>query len=182
MLRLPLQGRTQGEKGVGVERRTAKDDLLRRIEDERGTWNALVVEVGEGRMDEPGPMGAWTFKDLAAHLAGWRERTIARLEAAGRGEPEPSPPWPAELTEDDPINAWIYRQNRDRPLRAVLADADQSYARLAAGIATLSEEAVTTPGHFPWMDGEALAGGDLFGHLHEEHEPAVRAWLGGRGG
>ena len=27
-------------------------------------------------MTEPGPMGEWTFKDLAAHLLGWRERTI----------------------------------------------------------------------------------------------------------
>ncbi len=68
-----------------------KDELLASIEGERDAWNALVSEVGEGRMEEPGPMGAWTFKDLAAHLTGWRERTIGRIEAAGRSEPEPPP-------------------------------------------------------------------------------------------
>ena len=159
-----------------------KDELLRSIQAERGKWHALVAEVGEGRMDEPGPMGVWTFKDLAAHLTGWRERTIGRIEAAGRGEPEPPPPWPVELTEDDPINDWIYRQNLDRPLRDVLADADQSYERLAAAVAALPEEAVVTPGYFPWMEGQALADGNLFGHLHEEHEPDVEAWLAKRQG
>jgi hypothetical protein len=127
-------------------------------------------------------MGAWTFKDLAAHLTGWRERTIRRIEAAGRGEPEPSPPWPAELTDDDRINDWIHRQHRDRPLRDVLADADRSYERLAAAVAALPEEAVTTPGYFPWMEGKALADGDLFAHLHEEHEPDVEEWLARRQG
>ncbi|MDQ4099499.1 MAG: ClbS/DfsB family four-helix bundle protein, partial [Chloroflexota bacterium] len=117
------------------------------------------------------------FKDLAAHLIGWRERTIGRIEAAARGEPEPPPPWPAEFTEDDTINDWIYHQHRDQPLRDVLADADQSYARLAAAVAALPEEAVTTPGYFPWMEGRALADGNLFDHLHEEHEPDVKAWL-----
>ncbi len=159
-----------------------KDELLTSIQTERGEWNALVSKVGEGRMDEPGPMGAWTFKDLAAHLTGWRERTIGRIAAAGRGEPEPPPPWPAGLTEDDAINDWIYNQNRDRPPHDVLADADRSYERLAAAVAALPEEAVTTPGYFPWMEGRALADGDLFGHLHEEHEPDVEAWLARRQG
>lgn len=163
-----------------MERRMTKDELLASIQDERGAWKALVARVGNGRMEEPGPMGAWTFKDLAAHLTGWRERTIRRLEAAGRSGPEPPPPWPVELTEDDPINDWIHRQHRDRPLHDVLAEADQSYARLAAAIAALPEEAVVTPGYFPWMEGRALVDGGLFGHFHEEHEPDVEAWLANR--
>jgi hypothetical protein len=158
---------------------TAKDRFLARIEEGRAGWQALVAEVGEGRMEEPGPMGDWTFKDLAAHLTGWRERTIGRLEAAGRGAPEPPPPWPAELTDDDPINDWIYQQNRDRPLAEVLADADRSFARLAAAVAALPEEALATPGYFPWTEGQALGDVDPSGHLREEHEPDVRAWLAG---
>jgi hypothetical protein len=41
-----------------------KDGLLAQIENEREQWNRLVTEVGTERMDEPGPMGDWTFKDL----------------------------------------------------------------------------------------------------------------------
>ena len=160
----------------------AKEALLARIQDERAFWHALLAEIGEARMEQPGPMGEWTFKDLAGHLTGWRERTIARLEAAARGQEAPPAPWPAHLETDDDINGWIYQQNRDRPLRDVLSDADGSYERLAAALAALPETDLTTPGRFAWMGGRPLAEGDFFGHLHEEHEPSLRAWLSGAQG
>ena len=154
---------------------TTREGLLRRIEAERDQWRALVEAIGEARMEEPGPVGSWSFKDLAAHLTGWRERTIRRLEAPPGAEPPP--PWPADLTEDDAINDWIYERSRDRPLPEVLAEADQSFAHLAAAVRALPEPDLSTPGRFAWMEGQAVAEGDFFGHFHEEHEDAVRAWL-----
>jgi hypothetical protein len=155
-----------------------KARLLEQIEHERQHWRDLVAEVGD-RMTEPGPMGEWSFKDLAAHLLGWRERTIGRLEAAGAGRPVPPPPWPAELEgeDDDPVNAWIQDESRDRSTADVLADVDASYARLAAAIAAQPDDKLTDPGAYPWLDGETLAEQDLFSHLHEEHEPSIREWL-----
>jgi hypothetical protein len=156
-------------------------DLLAWNEAERDSWRRLVAAVGEARMERPGPMGEWTFKDLAAHLTGWREVLIARLEA-GPGQ-DPPMPWPAGLIEDDGINAWIYARNRDRLLHDVLADADASYARVAAAITALPEEDVTLPGRFSWLEGQALVRlADFPTHLAEEHEPDVRAWLTGQRG
>jgi hypothetical protein len=157
-----------------------RDDLLESIRAERASWHALLDEVGEVRMEQPGPMGDWTFKDLVGHLHGWRERTIARLEAGPGGEP--ATPWPAHLTDTDEIgtdeiNDWIYEQHRDRPLRDVLADAERSFERLEAAVKALSDEDLTTPGRFSWLDGKALVDIDLFAHLHEEHEPQIRTWL-----
>ncbi|MGZ6319910.1 MAG: ClbS/DfsB family four-helix bundle protein [Ktedonobacterales bacterium] len=156
---------------------TGKEGLLAQIRAEHESWRALLDEIGEERMEEPGPMGDWTFKDLVAHLGGWRERTVHRLEA-GPGQ-EPPTPWPSNLTDDDEINAWFYEQNRDRPLRDVLAEYDAHFGRLAAAIAALQDEDITTPGRFEWMEGGALAEADFFDHLHEEHEPSIRAWMAG---
>ena len=156
-------------------------DVLDAIAEERVAWSDLVAAVGADRMLEPGPMGDWTFKDLAAHLTGWRERSIVRLEAAARGEQEPPPPWPAELTEDDAINDWIQARSRDRSVSEVLADADASYLRLSQAVQALPDEALWDPAYFPWTEGtplgQAIVDRSYFGHLHEEHEPDVRAWL-----
>src|SRR5436190_9441267 len=81
-----------------------------RVRADQQFWRALVDEVGRDRMNEPGPMGEWTFKDLAAHLAGWRNARIPMIEAVGRGEPVPPPPWPADMDDDDAINAWLQRR------------------------------------------------------------------------
>lgn len=152
-------------------------DVATRIEAERAWWGALVNEIGEEHMNEPGPMGEWTFRDLVVHLLGWRDRTIARLEAAAEGRDAPLAPWPAELDDDDAINEWIQEHGRERTVRDVLDEADRSYGRLANAIAGLQPEQLTRPDAFPWLEGEALADRKLFGHIHDEHEPDIRAWL-----
>jgi uncharacterized damage-inducible protein DinB len=152
--------------------------VITRIRQERDRWHALAAEVGEDRMEEPGPMGEWTFKDLAGHLLGWRERTIARIEAGP--DSNPPTPWPADLQTDDEINAWIYEQHRDRPLRDVLNDLDQSYDRLISAIQMTPEGHLTSPGRFDWTGDQRLFEVDFSDHLYEEHEPSVRAWLASR--
>ena len=134
-------------------------------------------------MEEPGAMGDWTFKDVAAHLTGWRQRTIGRFEAAARNEPPPPNPWPAELgeEEDDPINDWIHERSKDRPVDEVLAEADATYDEFIAAIEALPSEAVVDPNRFDWLEGQALADSDFGGHL-DDHEPDVRAWLNARAG
>lgn len=160
-----------------MDARDPRADLIARIERERTFWHDLTDEVGPERMTQPGPMGDWTFKDLAAHLLGWRERTIDRLEAAAEGLEEPPPRWPADLDDDDLINDWIQAYHRDRSTDDVLDDVDRSYLRLAAAVTVLPEDAVTDPTAFSWLGGESLVETDLFGHLYDEHLPTVRAWL-----
>ena len=155
-----------------------RDRLIENIESVRARWRQLVADVGPDRLELPGAMGDWTFKDVAAHLTAWRRRTVYRLEAAAQGAPEPAPRWPAELgnAEDDPINAWIHDQTTHRPAEELLAEADTTYDDFIAAVRALPIEAVTTPGHYPWLEGESLADSDFGGHL-DEHEPGVRRWL-----
>jgi mycothiol maleylpyruvate isomerase-like protein len=143
-------------------------------------WRALAVEVGPARYAAPGPMGSWSFGDLAGHLLGWRERTIARLEAGAAGRPQPDNPWPSTLDggddDDAAINDWIHAQHAGRRPEQLVVEYDASYDRLIAALDSLPEEAVTDPNAVPWL-GMAVADVDFTGHLHDEHVPAVRAWL-----
>jgi hypothetical protein len=159
-----------------------KSALLEQIARERTLWEQLLAEIGEARMLEPGATGDWTFKDVVAHLNGWRSKTLARLDAAQHGHAPAAPPWPAQLNEDDDvdqINDWIYQANLNRPLQAVLDEYHASFQRIHDSVMALSERDLAEPGRYSWLAGDALAEvvTASFGHFHEEHEPVLRAWL-----
>ena len=163
---------------------TSKDGLLEHIERERALWDELVAEIGEDRMLLSGTSDDWSFKDIVAHLQGWRARTLARLDAARTQSTPAAPPWPAHLDDDndddlDKINDWIYQAYRDRSLSEVLGEYRQSFQRMHDAAAALSDQALNEVDHYPWLPGYRLA--DVitgsFEHFHEEHEPVLRAWL-----
>jgi hypothetical protein len=159
----------------------AQRSLAARIRADREVWRDLVAEVGRERMLEPGPMGEWTFKDLAAHLSAWRNARLPVIEAIGRGEPVPPTPWPGTMDSDfDAINDWFHERDRDLPLDAVLDDYDRSFERLATAIEALPESIAHDPNGLPWTGGDAAVDVDFTEHLHEEHLPSVRAWLNSR--
>jgi mycothiol maleylpyruvate isomerase-like protein len=153
-----------------------KAELIGAIREDQQFWRSLAAEVGPDRYTEPGPMGAWSFADMAGHLLGWRDRTIRRLEAAADGAPEPANPWPAGLDDDDIINDWIHDQHAGRPAAELVAEYDASYDRLADALERIPEDQLADPTAFPWAGG-ALAAVTFTDHLHDEHVPAVRAWL-----
>jgi len=152
-------------------------DLLAQLRSENEGWEGLLAEIGEDRMDEPGVAGAWSIKDIVAHLAAWRRRTVGRLEAVANGQPEPTPQWPADLHEDDDINAWFHTRDRNKSVRETLAESRRVFEQLASAIGKLPEDALDDPARFPWMEGTPMTGATLFGHFHTEHEADMRAYL-----
>jgi hypothetical protein len=159
-----------------------KQALLDKIQREAELWEAFLDEVGEGRMELPGATGDWTFKDVVAHLSGWRSRTIERLEAGREGKTPTFSNWPAGLEEENEddlerINQWIYEQNRNRPLSDVLAESRQQYRQIYNAIQAFPEDQLFERNRFDWMHGHPLADVAHFGHFHEEHEPVLRRWL-----
>ena len=152
-------------------------DLLAELNAENEAWEGLLADIGEDRMEEPGVAGAWSIKDVVAHLAAWRRRTVGRIEAVANGGPEPAPSWPADLQQDDDINAWFHERDRDKSVREVLTESRAVIQQLVSAVAKLPEDALNDPARFPWMEGAPLTGAALFGHFHDEHEADMRAFL-----
>ena len=154
-----------------------KAELLRELQEEYQHWQALLDQIGPARMDQPGVAGAWSIKDIVAHLTGWRRRTVGRLQALQRGQPEPAPPWPAHLQTDDDINAWIYQSRQSYSVSEVLDESHQVFQQLLAVIESLPEDVLAEVHRLPWMEGQPFNAAEFFAHFHEEHESDMRAWL-----
>ena len=157
-------------------------DQIAELRADQEFWRALAAEVGPSRYAEPGPMGEWSFADMAGHLTGWRERTINRVAAFGRGEPEPPPPWPLDLDADDDVdkvNDWIEERLGGRSPDEVVAEYDASYDRLIEALESVPADRRSA---VPEWAGEPLVDVDFREHLHDEHVEPVRAWLVRSGG
>ena len=106
-----------------------KSDLLNWLHQEQQEWEALLTQVGSERMEQPGVNAQWSMKDLVAHQTGWNRRLAAYMQAAQRGEPEPAPPWPTHLQNDDDImcadmRLWVATHGRMVILRHGQASVD----------------------------------------------------------
>lgn len=155
-----------------------KSELLNWLQEEYRKWEEFLDQIRPIRMDQPGVNGDWSMKDIIAHLTGWNRWLVIRLQAAGRSDPEPPPPWPAHLQTDDEINAWIYEANRGHSMREVLDETHQVYQQLLAAIEGLPDEVrIEQEWHLVWLNGQRFPAGEFFDHFHDDHEPDVRAWL-----
>lgn len=158
-----------------------KSDLLAALQEKNRQWEALLGSIDQNRMEQPGANGDWSIKDLLAHLTGWNIRLLHHIQAALHAEPEPPPPWPAQLQYEDAINAWIYETNRRRSLRDILDETRQVNQLIFALMESLPEDAsvewVAPYYYLVWIGGTRFPPGEFFDHFHNDHEPNVRAWL-----
>jgi hypothetical protein len=171
--------------GVKMPGLKTKDEILEAVRRQREDWQGVLAGLGETQMEQRGAMGDWTFKDLVAHLDGWRKRTVARVEAGLSGGRPSLPDWPADLDEDDEhtVNNWIAESNRHRPLREILDESERTFDRLETALRALPEEDLVTPGRYEWMEGLPLSAivESSLGHYYEEHGQDVHGRLGSNG-
>lgn len=155
-----------------------KSELVAWLQEEQAQWQAFLDEIGPERMDEPGVCGQWSVKDFVGHMSGWQRRLLAHMEAAQRGEPEPAPPWPAHLEDEDDINAWIYESNRGRTVAEVLEDSENVLQAYQAFIEGLPEDVqIEAPWRVVTLGDTRFPAGEFFDHFHDDHEAEIRAWM-----
>jgi hypothetical protein len=158
-----------------------KTELLNALQEQYQQWQALLDQIGPERMEQPGVNGDWSMKDMVAHLTGWNRWLAIRLEAALLKEPKPLPPWPAQLDDEDEINAWIYDENRRRPLSDVLEDMQQAHQQVMGAIEDLPNDVRierVDPAYFlVWVGDERFEVSEFFNHFRDDHEPDVHRWM-----
>ena len=105
---------------------TSRSRLLKRI---ATAWQDLLAAcdgLSDAELLEPGVTGAWSVKDIIAHVTVWEEEALTHLPVvlAGRRPPRYS------VTHGgiNAFNAQMTQRNRDLPLSEVLQRRDDTHA------------------------------------------------------
>ena len=149
-----------------------KPQLLDMIHTARTHWEALLAEIPATWMTEPGVAGAWSVKDIIAHIS-WGEREnigVAQAHALVGSDL-----W--HLSEDE-RNAAVFEQNRARDLQDVLLESRQVFQQYLDAVAALSDADLNDPSRFPGMPAGWRPWRILYDPTHyDHHAQSIRAWL-----
>lgn len=168
------------ERYALVSELETREDLLQVIQEIRDEIHELAASAADRGAAPPGSeYEAWEFKDLVAHLNGWRLLTAARLEAGVVGD-EPATVWPNDWTEEenlDEINAWLFEQDREKSLSQVIEESDDVLNRIERAVKAMPERDLMEPGRFAWLGDYPLGLGPAVIKGTQEHQAEHHADL-----
>ncbi len=139
-------------------------------------WAALLADLPQPRMTEPGIEGHWSIKDIIAHIT-WYERemvTVLRTRVFKGSEW-----WDLSTTER---NQKIFEQNRDRALEDVLDEHRRVHRELVVEAEKLTDEDLNDPSRIAemppgWRLSQILAGNTTT--HYPDHIQSIRQGLKG---
>jgi len=151
------------DKGLLLERLTrARADLLAAIDGLDGMQMTTLPVAG-----------AWTIKDILAHLSGWSAWDLSAIEGilAGRHRDFSS------VQDVDSFNAQLVAERRDWAVDEILAEMRDIRSALHELLARMPGEELFRAGPFEGPYWESLAGLLRVAWEHEEeHAEHIRAW------
>lgn len=75
-------------------------DLIERIDEAWRGLMAVLDDIPEERLEEPGVVGEWSLKNLFGHIAFWDDQALQNIDPALAGQPDTHDDWQA-LNEAD---------------------------------------------------------------------------------
>jgi hypothetical protein len=134
-------------------------------------WRALEEAYGglaEADLQEPGVTGAWSIRDIIAHVTTWEEEALKHLPTVLQGEQPPR--YSATYGGIAAFNAQATERKKDLPLADVLRERDEVHQRLIAFLGTVPEEQLGGGARF-----RRRLRADTYGH-YPKHAEAIRNW------
>jgi hypothetical protein len=150
-----------------------RQQLLQRLEQAWVDFQESYAGLSDAELMEPGVTGAWSVRDIIAHVTWWEEEALTHLPVVlAGGQP---PRYSVTHGGIDAFNAKMTEQRRHWSLAQVRAHHDEVHRRLVAFVA--GAPADQTSGDTRFRRRLRL---DTYGH-YPKHARAIRAWRTSRG-
>lgn len=150
-----------------------KSENLARLREERAKLEAALAGLSPEQMERPGVCGAWSVKDLLAHVASWERHLLSDLEKMRRGEPL------LEVGGDgtfNQINEDNYLRSRDWSLEEVRAESESSYSQVIQWLEGASQAELDRPYLYGMTLGDFVKV-DTWEH-YAEHRAQIERFFG----
>ena len=144
-----------------------RERLFARLEVERTKLMESCSGLSDGAINEPGPVGHWSVRDLLGHIATWEEEALKALPVILEGRPLPRY---ASTGGIDAFNAREQDRKRGSTLDELNRDLAATRLRLIAYLANVPETAYAQEGRFLKRLRQ-----DTYRHYHE-HADQVSQW------
>jgi hypothetical protein len=129
--------------------------------------------------------GAWSVKDVVAHLTAWMTRLVDIVDAAVQDKPPAQPVVGQSDADIDAHNAEIYEEHRDDTAQQTLGAFRRSYGDLTTRLRPLPWDDLAAVGRFDWLGDTPLwrlIAGDTYEHFAEHLPEIERVGHGGSQG
>ncbi len=139
-----------------------KEHILAALKEQFSSWEELLISLSEEQITDPRFDLDWSIKDVMAHLWGWQQISIARMEGGLQDREPEFPNWVTELgtvwEEDaDQTNARIYELNHEKPWTEIHQNWRNGFLRFLETAEPISERDLLDGDKYPWLKGYSLA-------------------------
>ena len=139
-----------------------KDHILAALREQFESWDELLASLSEEQITSPQFDFDWSIKDVIAHLWGWQQISVARMEGGVNDQEPKFPKWITELGdiwEEDAnqTNARIYQNFHEQPWSKVHQNWREGFLRFLELGDKISERDLLDSDRYRWLRGYSLA-------------------------
>ena len=139
-----------------------KEHILAALIEQFNNWEELLASLSVEQITVPRFDYSWSIKDVIAHLWGWQQISIARMQAGVLNQEPEFPEWMAALPADweenaDQTNAWIYKNQHVRPWSEIYQIWREGFLHLVDLGESFLERDLLDGDRYSWLKGYSLA-------------------------
>ena len=117
-----------------------RPQLLKRLDTAWEALKASYADLSDSELSEPGVTGAWSVRDIIAHVTGWEEEALTHLPLILAGGKPPR--YSVKYGGIDAFNSRMTEQKRSLSLSDVLWARDDTHRRLIDFIQRVPEDQI----------------------------------------
>ncbi len=142
--------------------------LLRRLDKAWEAFKESYAGLSDSELMEPGVTGAWSVRDILAHVTTWEEEALTHLPLILKGGKPPR--YYVRYGGIDAFNAQMTEQKRSFPLSEVLRQLDETHRHLIDFVQSAPEDQFIRETRF-----RHRLRLDTYSH-YPKHAEAIRKW------